>query len=392
MAAPQSKLKHVFGTEMQMQDCYGNVRPGVCHVDSNTIKANNKYFAFPGTMNGTLCVQALSDKGSPPEERPVLFNEESTVLDVDISQTDDSLVAAGYEDGSAMVFRIPAEGLTQNITTANATLGAGGDSRRLLYVSFHPLVANLLMTAHANKVTKLWDIESQQDCFTLPAHGGAVINASWSNAGDLCATIAKDKKVRVVDPRASTVATEYLPHDGNKSGRVAWLGNLDRLCTVGFTKTGGREIAMTDPRNVQKPLFTAQLEGGTATPLPLYDADLSLLFLGGRGEGIIRIAQATEDKITFLGQYANKDPQSAVALLPKSHVDVTTCEVARVLKLIETRHVVVPIRFEVPRQAAAHIFQDDLYPSTWDRRPTMDAAQFASNAPCPAPTLVPVQH
>lgn len=43
---------------------------------------------------------------------------------------------------------------------------------------------------------------------------------------------------------------------------------------------------------------------------------------------------------------------------------------------------VTPIRFEVPRQNAA-VFQDDLYPPTWDGKPALTAADWFGGAAKP---------
>ncbi|KAH3757751.1 actin binding protein [Pelomyxa schiedti] len=385
-ARSTSKFKNLMGAELQMQECYGNVKPGVSNVDSNIIKTNGTYFAFAGLVHGQVYVHPLSQKGAAPDDRPFFLNEESNVTDLDLCQNNDNLLAAAYEDGKALVYRIPDTGLTEVVTAPTGELV--GHDKRLLYTEFHPLAANVLLTSDAGKITKLWDVEQLTEGCTFPASGGVVVNASWNLDGSLCATISKDKVLRVVDPRGNTIVSQVLAHLGAKVGRVSWLGRLDRILSIGFGSGSGREILMFDPRNIAKPIANVQIETGSSTLLPFVDEDLSLIYLAGKGEGLIRTYEIADAQLTLVSQFQSKDPQSSVSMLRKTSLDFMKCEVARFLKLVETKRLLVPVRFTVPRQGSANIFQEDLYPATWDHQPTMTATDFFGGASGRTPTLL----
>jgi hypothetical protein len=115
-----------------------------------------------------------------------------------------------------------------------------------------------------------------------------ITSYSWNYDGGLLATVARDKMLRVIDPRRNassskssvssiadlvaepTPAAETVDHQGAKSSRVVWAGRKDKIitgalscsfsvfaskwcssvtygliCAVGFTKTSDREIAGT---------------------------------------------------------------------------------------------------------------------------------------------------
>jgi len=61
-------------------------------------------------------------------------------------------------------------------------------------------------------------------------------------------------------------------------------------------------------------------------------------------------------------------------MLPKTNVDVNKIEIARFIK-VTPQGGALPIRFEVPRRENS-FFQDDLYPDTFDRKSTTDAAAW----------------
>ena len=107
------------------------------------------------------------------------------------------------------------------------------------------------------------------------------------------------------------------------------------------------------------------------------DVDNSLLFVAGKGDGNISFFEVDGSEIFPLSDYKSNTPQNGMCLLPKKVCNVLSCEIARFMKLSGTR--VEPIRIEVPRQESS-FFQDDLYPDTWDLKPTMNASEWAGGA------------
>jgi Leucine-rich repeat (LRR) protein len=68
-------------------------------------------------------------------------------------------------------------------------------------------------------------------------------------------------------------------------------------------------------------------------------------------------------------------PSQGIAFLPKSSVNVETCEVARIFRLLDKT--LVPVHFEVPRKGTSS-FQADLYPDTAAAVPAQTAADYFS--------------
>jgi Type of WD40 repeat len=66
-------------------------------------------------------------------------------------------------------------------------------------------------------------------------------------------------------------------------------------------------------------------------------------------------------------------------MLPKSVCDVMSCEIVRFFKLTPTGQV-IPMNFSVPRRHVGDFFQDDIFPPTWDRKPTQSSAEFWGGA------------
>jgi len=253
--------------------------------------------------------------------------------------------------------------------------------KRVLIVDFHPLASDIMVTADASKVVKIFDIESSQEKFTLPdVHKGLLTNFSWNGDGSLLATSCKDKMLRIFDPRAGNSVGETQDHPGAKGNRVVWLGRRDMIFSVGFGKGSERQYALYDPRNLGSRLVLQNIDSSSSTLMPFYDNDLGILYLGGKGDGNIRYYEVTDEEpyVHFLSEYKAKDPQSGLASLPKQSCDVMKCEVMKMLKLTPSGNV-IPLRFEVPRKENA-FFQDDLYPDTFDGKASMTSEDWIGGA------------
>jgi hypothetical protein len=90
-------------------------------------------------------------------------------------------------------------------------------------VGFHPAAHGLLATSSGTAIT-LWDLTAAPaaaDVFTWDGHGDRVQSVAWQwGAGRLLATQARDKMLRILDPRAGPAAlvAETASHDGVKVG------------------------------------------------------------------------------------------------------------------------------------------------------------------------------
>jgi len=123
-------------------------------------------------------------------------------------------------------------------------------------------------------------------------------------------------------------------------------------------------------------LATHKIDNTPSSPIPFWEEDNSLLYLTGKGDGNIRIFEIvdTEPYLYFLTEFKSKDPATGIAKLPRIVCNAMKCEITRFLKLTPTGQV-IPVRFEVPRQNM-NIFQDDLFPPTWDYKPSMTSSEW----------------
>ncbi len=85
-----------------------------------------------------------------------------------------------------------------------------GHKKRIDVIKFHPSAGNVLASASFDKSIKLWDasVETEKLSYDFP---DSVFSIDWNYNGSLLAVMGKDKKIRIFDPRASSIAQVRLP-------------------------------------------------------------------------------------------------------------------------------------------------------------------------------------
>lgn len=370
-----SKYRHVFGQPFKKEDCFDELKVTRNAWDSNYVCANPLYFGviWESGGGGSFAVIPYSQSGKADAKLPLITGHKNPVLDIAFNPFNDNLIASASEDCYVKIWGIPEGGLKQNLDTPLQTLS--GHKRKVGTVQFNPVANNLLATTSTDYSVKLWDIEKGVASLSVDAQHTDIINsADWNYNGSLLATACKDKKLRLIDMRQNKVTAEVEAHTGIKGSRVIWLGNKEKIFTSGFSKTSEREYCLWDPKDLSKPLLRTSVDSAAGILMPFYDNDTNVLFLAGKGDGNIRYYEVVDEApyIHYLTEFKSNTPQRGMCMIPKRAVDVSSCEIVRMLKV--GVKMVEPISFQVPRKS--EIFQDDIFPDCYAGEPALTAEQW----------------
>jgi len=370
-----SKYRHVFADAPKKEVCFDELKPSKTAWDANYVYANPVYWALSWDSGGggSFAVGDLKKPGKWNPNAPLIAGHKSAVQDLDFHPFNDSLIASVAEDGLGKIWKIPDGGLTTTMTEAAQTLT--GHKRKVGNVKFNPIANNVLATAGSDMAVKVWDVEKGDTKLSSEGeHGDIIISMDWNWDGSLLATLSKDKKLRIIDPRAKKITADVEAHTGVKGGRVIWLGNKDKVFTVGFTKTSEREYGIWDPKDLSKPMAKAVLDNASGVIMPFYDNDTAVLFLAGKGDGNVRYYEIVDETpyMHFLAEFKSSTPARGMAFLPKRAVDVPACEIGKALKL--TTKTLEPLSFVVPRKS--EMFQDDIFPDCISGESTLSSEEW----------------
>eukprot|EP01118_Nematostelium_gracile_P000963 TRINITY_DN1095_c0_g3_i1.p1 TRINITY_DN1095_c0_g3~~TRINITY_DN1095_c0_g3_i1.p1 ORF type:complete len:452 (+),score=137.39 TRINITY_DN1095_c0_g3_i1:93-1448(+) len=371
-----SKYRHVFGTVAKKEDSYDELKVTRTAWDSNYCAGNPLYLAvlWESGGGGSFIVLPWKQSGKLDAKTPLVSGHKSAVLDIDFNPFNDSLIASVSEDCTGKIWGIPEGGLTTTLTEPLQTLN--GHKRKVGTVKFSPTANNILATTSTDFSVKIWDIEKGKDVLSIDAkHTDIIQSADWNRNGSNLVTSAKDKKIRIIDPRSNKIAQEAEGHQGVKGSRVIYCGP-DKLFSVGFTKTSERESTLWDARNLSAKLNNQIIDSASGLLMPFYDEDTKVLFLGGKGDGNIRYYEIVDEQpyIHFLSEFKSATPQRGLFMLPKRCVSTGDCEIVKMLK-VGTK-LVEPISFQVPRKS--DMFQDDIFPDCYAGEPALSADEWLS--------------
>eukprot|EP00567_Pseudictyota_dubia_P003711 CAMPEP_0197444788 /NCGR_PEP_ID=MMETSP1175-20131217/10177_1 /TAXON_ID=1003142 /ORGANISM="Triceratium dubium, Strain CCMP147" /LENGTH=450 /DNA_ID=CAMNT_0042975641 /DNA_START=93 /DNA_END=1445 /DNA_ORIENTATION=- len=393
-----SKYRHIFCDAPKPEECWTGFRLATVTGDQQYIKASAKYFAvslFGG--GGPLMVGRLDRPGRfNPGTSPEIQGHTGAVLDCDFNPFDDSMLATASEDTTIKLWNIPDDweptnekGLAQsgeNLTESLVDLT--GHRKKVTLLHFHPTASNVLGSCSSDYVVKVWDVEKGEEISSFDDNGGLIQDLEWDFKGDVLATSCKDKIVRIMDPRAGTVAsTIENAHDGVKSVKLQFMGESGKLLTAGASRQSAREVKIWDLKNPSAPVHSETIDTASGVLLPLYDDDTNVLYLAGKGDGIIRPFEF-EDKKPFLHRlndgFRSTSPAKGVCMVPKRGLNVMGCETARLLKLTNNKGI-HPLSFIVPRKSEA--FQDDIFPDCPSTKPAHSADEWAAGSSKPPETM-----
>jgi len=181
--------------------------------------------------------------------------------------------------------------------------------------------------------------------------------------GSLLCTNAKDKFVRILDPRNQSIVAQCESHVGVKGGRALWLGKHNFILSVGFGSGASREYKVYDPRKIESAICVQNLDSAAGVIMPFYDEDADILFFAGKGDGTIRFYEILPNEepkaiVQHLSQFSSPNPTAAACSLPRRSCDVSVCEIIRIYKI--SKGTIVPLKFQVPRKS--ELFAEDIYP------------------------------
>lgn len=393
-----SKYRHVYCDAPKPEHCHTGIRLSTVTGDQQYIKASAKYYVvalFGG--GGPMHVGRLDRPGRfASGTSPQVEGHTGSVLDFDFNPFDDSMFASASEDTTIKLWSIPDEweptdekGVAKagnNLTESLVDLE--GHRKKVTLLRFHPTAANVLASTSADYTVKVWDVEKSEVISSFDDINDLIQDIVWDHNGDRYATSCKDKIVRLMDARTGKVdSTITKPHDGMKSVKLSFLGESGKFLTVGASRQNSREVKIWDLKNLSQPLSSEKVDNASGVLLPLFDPDTNVLYLSGKGDGIIRPYEF-DDTAPYLHRlndgFRSSVPAKGCCMVPKRGLNIMDCESTRLLKLTNNEGI-HPLSFIVPRKSDA--FQDDIFPDCASTTPAHTADEWVAGSSKPPCTM-----
>ena len=355
--------------------CYTDFRLSTVTGDQQYIKASTKYWACGMFGGGGPIIVGRHDRPGRFEDgtSPIVKGHSGAVLDIDWNPFDDSMMATASEDTNIKIWSIPDDweptdekGLGKaGKDLETSLLDLEGHAKKVTLLRFHPTASNTLLSTGADHTCKVWDIEAGSAVSTYSGINDLTQDIVWDVRGDTYACSSKDKAIRIVDGRSAKESLKIdAAHGGAKSTKICFMGESGKILSTGAAKQSGREMKVWDLKQTSKPLHTEAVDTASGALIPLFDLDTMVLYLCGKGDGIIRIYEF-EDKDPYIFKlndgFRSTIPGKGYCSIPKRGLDIMGCETFRIMKVTNNEGL-HPLRFIVPRKSDA--FQEDIFPET----------------------------
>jgi WD40 repeat protein len=282
---------------------------------------------------------------------------------LEFSPFDSRLLASGGADNLVKIWMLPSEEMYEDIVNDSSTFNTSDSI--ITCLRFHPSADKILASSSIKDVF-LYDLTTEETIYHLrDLHEAQITGLTWNYDGSLLISGSQDKKLRMFDPRNDSQSVRpFEAHTGKRGFNVVWCGRLEHFLTFGHDNMQEREVKLWDPRNLSRHVARERIDSCVGSLLPVYDDDINLVYLAGKGDSSIRCLEIDSNKpfLHSLDHIALSNTCMAIAMVPKQQLDTNKCEVGRILML--SQGAVEPLSFQVPRKDAVHTFQNDLYPDT----------------------------
>ncbi|NWY90765.1 CORO7 protein, partial [Loxia curvirostra] len=300
---PSSRFRHAQGRVLHRDLHLTNLRglslitPG----ESDGFCANQQRVALPLlSAGGQIAVLELSKPGRLPDVAVPTIQNGTAVADLTWDPFDPRRLAVAGEDARIRLWHIPEGGLQETLQEPEAVLQ--GHTEKIYSIRFHPTASDLLVSSSYDMTVRIWELSTGREVLCLQGHTDQIFSMAWSPDGKKLATVSKDGRIRLYEPRRSSQPQQEGPGpEGGRGARLVWVCGGDYLLVSGFDSRSERRILLYRAQALPEgPLSVLGLDVAPSTLLPFYDEDTSVVFLTGKGDTRVFLYEVTPEPPYFL--------------------------------------------------------------------------------------------
>ena len=367
-----SKFKNALGFEKKEK--FTNCSVTKVSTEGRLIAVNCNFLAMSWSNQGEIVVVDSSNPVSIHPNQPRIKGHRASSLDLEFSPFSSDLLAASFDDGCVLLYKIPEGGITENITQEVQLYNK--HTKKVPFVTFNPVASDVVCSAAFNGEIHIWNaIQGETVCEVNAEDTPTWVN--WSPNGVLVGATTKNKFMRVFDPRNNKEIMKHQINEGFQSAKFAWIDN-DTFVTTSWNKAGMKQLKLWDLRKVNEDLTSSevtstQIDTAKTVTTPFIDRESKLVYTIGKGEAFIHYYDYSEGTFKKGISFKATEPSISSVMFERKCMDYNTNEIDRFARYVNSQKVYY-ISFNIARRNPG--FDQSLYPAVESGEAALDFDQW----------------
>ena len=367
-----SKFKNALGFEKKEK--FTNCLVSTASTEGRLIAVNCNFLAMSWCNLGEIVVIDSSNQVSVHPNQPRIKGHRASSLDLEFSPFSSDLLAASFDDGYVLLYKIPEGGLTDNITQEVQVYNK--HTKKVPFVTFNPIASDVVCSAAFNGEIHIWNaIKGETACEVNAGDTPTCLN--WSPNGVLVGATTKNKFMQVFDPRSNKLIMKHQINEVIQSAKFAWIDN-DTFVTTSWNKAGMKQLKLWDLRKVNEDLTSSevtstQIDTAKTVTTPFIDRESKLVYTIGKGEAFIHYYDYSEGTFKKGISFKATEPSISSVMFERKCMDYNTNEIDRFARYVNSQKVYY-ISFNIARRNPG--FDQSLYPAVESGEAALDFDQW----------------
>ena len=367
-----SKFKNALGYEKKEK--YTNCLVSSVSTEGRLIAVNCNFLAMSWNNLGEIVVVDSSNQISVNPKQARIKGHRAASLDLEFSPFSTDLLAASFDDGAVLLYKIPEGGITENITQEVQLYN--NHTKKVPFVTFNPIASDVVCSAAFNGEIHVWSVVQGETICQVNAEDTPTM-VSWNPNGVLIGATTKNKFVRIFDPRNNNEIMKHQINEGFQSAKMAWIDN-DTFVTTSWNKAGMKMLKLWDIRKVNEDLTSSdvtqvQIDTSKTVTTPFVDRESKLVYTIGKGEAFIHYYDYSEGTFKKGIDFKATEPSICSVMFERKCLDYNTNEVDRFARYVNSQKVYY-ISFNIARRNPG--FDQSLYPPVECGEPALTIEQW----------------
>ena len=366
----QSAYRNLFGEEPRYK--YHHMDLCKASTEGNKMAINNKFMALTWNYDkGGIAIFDPNEYSYGKPDQKLFKGHKGKIFDLKFSPFCSDLLASASEDCTVKLWKIPEEGLKEDITNDAQTYT--GHKRKVSLVAFNPLAADVIASSSVDYSIQVWNM-IKSEVYSLCKIHGAPTSLDWNENGSLIGATDSGKKITIFDPRANKEIFTHVVTDG-RGQKFVWTGN-DTFAYTGISKKNEREFKHFDIRKIENnELCRVKIDEQVSLLTPYYDHESKLLYTVGKGEANVNVFDFNEPTPCRCLNFSTSNPASTFCMIDRRNVNYNKNEVDRMAKWTVFNEIMY-VSFYVLRREVK--YEPSLYPHLPIYDPAMTYEEWIS--------------